>query len=126
MSRNYKAILIPHDNNKQVEVVDMDSSDYREITRKVAADPVNGLFSCSTIGGGRCSLWYDDEGLFNQPTNVNTRAMALWASIDRVDIRDFAVPLVGDYLVTGPADDEGYTTDVPIDIVTLLIGKRVD
>lgn len=126
MAHNYKAILIPHDRTKQIEVVDMNGDDFRQITQKVAADPEHGLFSCSTIGGGRASLWYDDEGLYTQPENVNTRAMALWAALDRVSIVDFAVPLVGDYLVTGPADDEGYTTSVPVEVMTMLVGKRVE
>jgi len=109
MATSHKAILIPHDITREIEEIDLPTGNYKEITKRVCRDG-DGLFSVSNLG--HFTFAYDDEGLFTQPGNINSRAMAIWAKVEGVSMRSFRSPLVGDYLMLGPADDEGENTDV--------------
>jgi hypothetical protein len=117
-----KAIIIPSDKTQPVRWADHANNDYRSMTALVfGGNRDGGMFSLSIVGEGdkRISLFYDDEGLFRLdneklPDIINLRAMELWAWCDGVvDISDFNVPLVGDYVVVGDADDDGNSTDAP-------------
>lgn len=116
-----KAVLIPFDTSLPCRTVEHDNADYRRITRLVCADPDHGSFDIHTFDEHNCALAFDDEGLYTQPDNVNPRAIALWAALDEIELRDFAVPLVGDYLVIGPTDDEGNTLDVPDELAKAVL-----
>lgn len=117
-----KAIIIPSDATQPLRWAEYDNGDYRNLTALVfRGDRNGGTYSMSTVGEGdrHVSLFYDDEGLFRLeageelPDIINLRAMELWAELDGVTINDFAVPLIGDYVVVGDADDEGNSMDAP-------------
>lgn len=118
-----RAIIIPSDGNLPLRWVDHPEGDYKNMTALVFdGDRDGGTYSLSVVGQGerQASLWYDDEGLLrldageNLPDIINLRAMELWAHLDGdLSIFDFKVPLVGTYVVTGEADDEGNSLDAP-------------
>ena len=64
-------------------------------------------------------MFYDDEGLFRLEAGerlhdiINLRAMQLWAYCDGVTLTDFRVPLIGDYVIVGDADEDGNSLDAP-------------
>jgi hypothetical protein len=110
MATAKKAVLIPFDESKPVEVIDL-AAGLDAIYDRVAPDS-----RCFTgLGGSDFYLMGDDEGLFHQDAanRVNARVMQLYAEDNGGGISDFRSPLVGDWLVVGPADEEGETTDVP-------------
>lgn len=116
-----RAIVIPADAKLPLRVVDHPADDYRNMTALIFdGDRMGGTYSLSIVGEGEkeVSLWYDDNGLFRLdneklPDIINLRAMELWAWCDGVKLEDFKVPLVGNYVVTGQADDEGNSMDAP-------------
>jgi hypothetical protein len=117
-----KAIVIPADATQPLRWAEHTNDDYKSMTALVfGGNRDGGLYSMSTVGNDkRVSLFYDDEGLFRLdageklPDIINLRAMQLWASLDGdLAITDFRVPLVGDYVVVGDADIEGYSKDAP-------------
>jgi hypothetical protein len=117
-----RAIVIPADKTHPLRVVDHPSDDWKNMTALVFdGDREGGTYSLSIVGKGEkeVSLWYDDNGLArldNEPLPdiINLRAMEIWAFCDGVkNITDFSVPLVGDYVVTGQADDDGNSMDAP-------------
>jgi hypothetical protein len=107
-----KAVLIPFDESKPVEVIDLNSdSNNDQLYDLVAPDS-----RCFTgMRGSDFYLMGDDEGLFHEDVEnrVNARVMELFAKDNGMGIRDYHSPLVGDWLVVGPADEEGDSTDVP-------------
>lgn len=110
MATAKKAVLIPFDESKPVEVIDL-APGLDAIYEHVAPDS-----RCFTgLGGSDFYLMGDDEGLFHEDAGnrINARVMQLYAEDNGVGIRQFHSPLVGDWLVVGPADEEGETTDVP-------------
>jgi hypothetical protein len=117
-----KAIIIPADKNLPLRWVDHPAGDYKNMTALVFdGNRDGGTFSLSIIGEGdrEVSLWYDDEGLARLdneklPDIINLRAMQLWADLDGgLKIEDFSVPLIGTYVVTGQADEDGNSLDAP-------------
>lgn len=117
-----RAIVIPSDKTQPLRWVDHPSNDYKNMTALIFdGNRDGGTYSLSIVGEGdrQVSLWYDDEGLFRLeageklPDIINLRAMELWAHIDGVKITDFSVPLIGTYVVTGDADDDGNSMDAP-------------
>jgi hypothetical protein len=60
-------------------------------------------------------LWYDDNGLLNQPNNTNVRAMKLWAWLIGMPLDQYRQPLVGNYVVHG-LDSYGEPVDVTSDV----------
>jgi hypothetical protein len=110
-----KAIIIPSDESQPLRWAEHNSDDWKSMTALVfGGDRDGGTFSASVVGQD-VTFFYDDEGLFRPDAgdHVNARAMQLWADIEGLSVRDFAVPLIGDYVVVGPADDEGSSTDAP-------------
>ena len=113
MSKPYKALLIPFDDEKSVEVVtiDTDSEGLDSIYKRVAPD--SRMFT--VLGGDAFDLLGDDEGLLRSDAGerINARVMQLYAEDQNVALADFHSPLVGDWLVAGPLDEDGNQTDVP-------------
>lgn len=116
-----RAVVIPSDKDQPLRWADHPNDDYKDMTALVfGGDREGGTYSLSIVGEGdkQVSLWYDDNGLARLdneelPDIINLRAMNLWAHLDHVTINDFAVPLIGDYVVTGQADDDGNSMDAP-------------
>jgi hypothetical protein len=117
-----KAIVIPADATQPLRWADHPNDDYKDMTALVFdGDRDGGTYSLSIVGRGdrEVSLWYDDNGLARLdneklPDIINLRAMQIWASLDGgLDITDFSVPLIGTYVVTGQADDDGNSMDAP-------------
>jgi hypothetical protein len=117
-----KAIVIPADKDQPVRWAEHADNDYRSMTALVfGGDRDGGTYTMSTAGTAErhVSFFYDDNGLFRLDAGedladiINLRAMNLWADLDGVRLEDFSVPLVGDYVVVGDTDDEGYSTDAP-------------
>jgi hypothetical protein len=117
-----KAIVIPADREQPLRWAEHANDDYRSMTALVfGGNRDGGTYTMSTVGTPEkhVSLFYDDEGLFRLDAGedladiINLRAMELWAHLDNVRLEDFSVPLVGDYVVVGDSDDEGYSMDAP-------------
>lgn len=109
-----KAVLIPFDESKPVEVIDFDNSTYTNIYPLVAPDS-----RCFTVlAMGDCDAYGDDEGLFHEDASnrINARMMQLYGEAHGVGILEYHSPLVGDWLVVGPERgplDQEKATDVP-------------
>jgi hypothetical protein len=120
-----KAVLIPFDDTKPVEVVEVEQNDLDRLYDLVAPDT-------RLITGMRMSdayLFGDDEGLLRNDAGdrINARVMQLFADDNKMGLHDFHSPLVGDWLVVGPSDDDGNNTDVPqrvIDFAYSWTAKR--
>lgn len=118
-----RAIIIPSDGTQPLRWVDHPEGDYKNMTALVFdGDRDGGTYSLSIVGQGdrQVSMWYDDNSLFRVDAGeklndiINLRAMELWSHLDGdISIFDFAVPLIGTYVVTGQADDEGNSLDAP-------------
>jgi hypothetical protein len=116
-----KAIIIPSDKTQPLRWADHANNDYKSMTALVFGGNRNGgMFSMSTVGDGdkHLSFFYDDEGLFrldseNLPDIINLRAMQLYATLEGMQLTDFTVPLIGDYVVVGDADEDGNSMDAP-------------
>jgi hypothetical protein len=110
-----KAVLIPFDESKPVEVIDLRPNDLDQLYDLVAPDTrlITGM------GMSDAYMFGDDEGLLRNDAGerINARVMELFAKDAKMGIRDYHSPLVGDWLVTGPADGEGDNTDVPQRII---------
>lgn len=124
-----KGILIPFKMDEQVQVVDIDSANWDQMHALVFGQGTTaedgGTLDFATFRTRGVQMCYDDLGLHDQPQNVNPRAMALFAELAGRDVADFAVPLVGNYVVMGLHPYTGDTTDVPVEVVAMLIGRRI-
>lgn len=117
-----RAIVIPSDKTLPLRWADHSSDDWKNMTALVfGGNREGGTYSLSIVGEGdkQVSLFYDDNSMFRLeseklPDIINLRAMELWAYCDGgLDITDFEVPLIGDYVVVGDADAEGNSMDAP-------------
>lgn len=112
----YKALRIPYDRSKPVEEVAYNEDNIHSLAELVFQNtdiaPANGTIDVATFRSSRTQLAYDDNGLYTQPNNINSRAMALWAVMSGRHIEDFVVPLVGDYVVIGLNPASGDSEDV--------------
>lgn len=119
-----KAIIIPSDGTQPIRWTEYGKGGWKDMTALVfGGNRDGGTYSMSTVGttpDKRVSLFYDDEGLFRLdageklPDVINLRAMELWSHCEGgIDIEQFSVPLIGDYVVVGDADDEGNSMDAP-------------
>jgi hypothetical protein len=102
-----KGLLIPFDDTLPVEEVEFDGLD--DMYRLIGCDTVDRMAAKDV------TFWLDDEGLLRGDASerINARAMELYASLTGAGLQDFAVPLVGNYLIDGPAGPGGEETDVP-------------
>jgi hypothetical protein len=123
MSKTIKCVLIPNDPAKPVREVSYDTADYTNLTALIFDGDRSGTFD-RMVGekdGEEVTLWFDDNGLFRleQPgvevgDLINLRAMQLFSHLNGdIDIRQYSVPLIGDYVITGGADVEGESLDCP-------------
>lgn len=116
-----KVLLIPSDATKPVEVKDYDQSDYKNLTALIFDGNREGLydrFSMYDHNEEDITFWYDDEGMFRLDTEelsdiVNLRAMQLVSHVSgHVPINQIQ-PLIGNFVITGGADDEGNSLPAP-------------
>jgi hypothetical protein len=124
-----KGILIPASMDEEVQVVDIDTDNYDRLHELVfgeghkASD--GGTLDFASFRARGVQMCFDDLGLYDQPNNINPRAMALWAELAGRGVADFAVPLVGNYVVLGLHPYDGETMDVPVEVVAMLIAKPI-
>jgi len=123
MSKTVKCVLIPNDASKPVTEVEYDTADYTNLTALIFDGKRDGLFD-RMVGYGpesneQVTLWFDDEGMFRLDSEevsdiINLRAMQLFSHLNGdIDIRQYSVPLIGNYVITGGADEEGESLDAP-------------
>lgn len=121
MSKTVKCVLIPNDASKPVREVEYDTADYRNLTALIFDGNREGTYD-RMVGekdGEQVTLWFDDNGLFRLDSEevndiINLRAMELYSHLNGdIPIQMYGVPLVGDYVITGGADEEGESLDVP-------------
>lgn len=115
-----RAVLVPYNDEANVRVFN-----YREV------EELNHLIHSNTpVGQSRyldfktfpfhgVQLAYDDMGLYQQPLNINRRAMKLWAHLAGMTVQDFTQNLVGDFVVIGVTDWGDYA-DVSEEMVTTI------
>jgi hypothetical protein len=119
----FRALLIPFDDDKPVEVVQIDGLD--DIYKYVAPD--SRMFE--VLGSDKFDLLLDEEGgpmMRNDAGDrINARAMELYADAEGVGFGDFMVPLCGDYLAAGPVDRRGEMTDVPQEVIDFPFSWRI-
>lgn len=111
-----KAVLIPFDESKPVQVVDLEAG-LDAIYALVAPD--SRMFEVTR--GNTFDLYGDEEGgplmRDDAKDRINARAMQIYASDMLMGIRDYGQPLCGDFLAVGMPDDEGERTDVPRHVI---------
>lgn len=111
-----KAVLIPFDEDKPVEVIDL-APGLDAIYERVAPD--SRMFE--VVRGNTFDLFGDEEGgplMRNDAGDrINARAMQIYASDMLMGPRDYSSPLCGDFLAVGQPDDEGEQTDVPQHVI---------
>lgn len=115
MMTTHKALWVPADESKEVEFFDHRDGDMDEIANRVGTHET-GMSQVAD----RITAAYDDVGLYTQPTNVNMRAMKIWAGAYGRPVTDLAQVLVGDYLFLGCDPITGDYADVPSDIADCL------
>lgn len=109
-----KGIVVPHDEEQQLQLVEIEQGNYRDIQSHVG-----GTFDVIDIQRPTLtSVFIHDEGkIIGLP--LNRRAtMLLWASDAKWRGYDI---IVGDALILGPPDEEGETTAVPGEVEDLLL-----
>lgn len=125
-----KAVLIPADVSKPVQEVSFNDTDYRNLTALIFDGSRDGTFDRMATAnslGAEVTFWFDDNGLARLESEdladvINLRAMELYAHYEGMGrdplkaIDRFNVPLVGDYVITGGADEEGNDLDVPFGV----------
>lgn len=104
-----RAISIPFDSDKPVEIIDLDRDNTLEQLRQLNA-LVDGGVQCVPLQPAfpGVTLWVNEEGKSRFPEELgrNSRAQRLW---DRAwgELTDF---IVGNAVLLGGADDDGNTT----------------
>jgi Domain of unknown function (DUF3846) len=101
-----KAVIIRTDGSR--EVAEFDNSTCYE----VLSGAVEGLIECVPLLDQKTDLWVNEEGKLNG-LDQNEIATKLW-----VDNYGYTDVIVGNVVVTGGTDDEGYTlglTDEQVD-----------
>lgn len=116
-----KVVLIPSDASKPVQEVEYDQSDYLNLTALIFDGDRDGTFQRFALYDSNendVTFWYDDEGMFrldneDLPDIINLRAMELVSFVSGgVPIHQIN-PLIGNYVITGGADDEGNSLPAP-------------
>lgn len=110
--RTIKAVLIPFDESKPVEAIDLPPG-IDAIYERVAPD--SRMFE--VVRGKSFDLLGDEEGgplMRNDAKDrINARAMQVFAADHGVDLHAFNGPMCGDFLAVGQPDANGNHTDVP-------------
>lgn len=112
MATAIKAVLIPFDEDKPVEVVTL-APGLDAIYAYVA--PESRMFE--VVRGDTFDLLGDEEGgpLMRSDAHerINARAMQVFADDHGMGVKDFNSPLCGDFLAVGRPNGRGNHTDVP-------------
>lgn len=104
----HTAVLIPANNDHPLEVFSKAQS-LQPVRHKIGAQHLE--FANFPRSG--MQLAFDEEAMLKDPTpKINVRAMRLWAALADKKMEDFAVPLVGDFVVLGLRSD-GTEQDAP-------------
>lgn len=113
-------IIIPADKDKPIREAEYDSTDYKNLTALIFDGDRDGTFDVMTAEdhGDEVSFWFDDNGLARLDNEevgdvINLRAMELYCHMTGTEMKDYGVPLIGDYVITGGADEEGESVSVP-------------
>jgi hypothetical protein len=104
-----KAVVIRTDNSKQVVEFTNDTS------YKTLSEAVGGYIECVYLHNRNLDLWLNEEGKITG-LPVNPKATGLW--MEMYGLTDM---IVGDVIITGTADEEGYTTGLTDEEVTQLL-----
>lgn len=123
-----KALMIPWDEDKPIVEADLEENRELEQMETLIFGPTNPGAATSRILGSSVlkhgiQAFHDDEGMWNQPFNVNLRVMKLWAHLTGRKVSDFRQPLWGNWVVYG-FNEEGESVDVPGE-VTDFFGEEV-
>lgn len=104
-----KALVIRTDNSK--EVVEFTN----ETSYKTLSGAVGGYIECVYLHNRNLDLWINEEGkIIGLP--VNPTATGFW--MEMYGLTDM---IMGDVIITGTADDEGYTTGLTDEEVNQLL-----
>lgn len=113
-------IIIPADRHKPIREAQYDSTDYTNLTALIFDGNRDGTFDVMTAedSGDEVSFWFDDNGLARLDNEevgdvINLRAMELYGHMTGNGLQDYGVPLIGDYVITGGADEDGESMPAP-------------
>jgi hypothetical protein len=122
-----KAIMIPWDDTQPVIDVELKDDPFEQMEGLIFG-PVNKSATSRVLGSSSIKRgvqsWHDDEGQWNQPFNVNVRAMKLWAHLTGRKLSDFRQPLWGNFVIYG-YDEEGESIDVPAEVLDFFAEEGV-
>lgn len=110
-----KALHIPSDLDKEVEVVQFESGDVRTMQKYIGGyvEPIDG------DDDHQLSIWVDEDGIAAS-REINRRATLLLFAVNPATIDRHV--LLGDALVTGLPDDiEGDTQSAPQELLDLVL-----
>lgn len=115
------AVMIPWDSTLPVQLIELPGDPGEDAwfqTLKVAVfnqqpDLIrHGTVGYQTLVRG-IGAYLDDDGLRTQPTNVNIRAMKLYAHLAGRQMSDYRQELAGNWVIVGIDQMEGAAIDVP-------------
>lgn len=121
MTATTTGYLIPYDGSQPIKKVYIDEN-LSGVSALIFQPELetDGMLGVSSVRSAGIQFIYDDMGLYNQPDNVNDRAMKLWANAAGVPVNRFVTKLVGNYVVMGLDPNDGESIDVPADIENKL------
>lgn len=105
-------ILVPVDEEKPVELVELEAGDFRAIQSFVG-----GTFQCLDLERPDATLFISDEGKINGSELNRRSTIMLWVHDSRFREQD---TVAGDALILGTPDQDGNTQSVPDVLVNLL------
>jgi hypothetical protein len=115
------AIVIPADREQPLRVEEIEQGGLAHCQRLVG-----GYIQVINLDNPPCSMYLNEDGKV-QELPLNKRATAvMWVHNPVFFEHDI---IVGDALITGPPDDQGYDTDVPKVLEQLLLnceGVRIE
>jgi len=121
----YAAIRIPFQIDEPVEKVEYDDEKRDQLSELVFGTSDDSLpLGYASFRTKGVQMFFDDLGLFRQPTATNLRAMELWAALAGRRFSEFRQPLVGDYVVLGMTEWDGETADVHEKIVEFALSMN--
>ena len=87
-----------------------------ETSYQVLSEAVGGMIECVTLRDKNCvDMWINENGKYIG-LDQNPTATALW-----VDMYDLTDVIMGDVIITGGTDDEGYTLGLADEEVTYFM-----
>lgn len=122
-----KALVIPADWQEPVRVEEV--SNAFGFAKDLIFDGKHGLLDVAVLQPRHdgpenldISMYFDEEGLYNRPNEINVRAMSLYSAYTGASPISWAVPLVGPYVIVGYEFDEDGEPDrdVPDAVVNMV------